>query len=166
MCFRKQHFTLFTIFLFFIPDQTANTLSFVSCTTLPQTSDLTLVANLSNLLMFLFRYRQILEKAVQFTDADQLESLKAFVEASMLHSFTSSTIHHHLSIVLSTSYRHISNYFHFSQWLMKTSVLSSRGNFSLISAHICRTFPTPRPKQCITSPWKRFSRGSFHSRSR
>ncbi|XP_061822323.1 COP9 signalosome complex subunit 4 isoform X1 [Nerophis lumbriciformis] len=27
------------------------------------------------------KYRQILEKAVQFTDADQLESLKAFVEA-------------------------------------------------------------------------------------
>lgn len=35
------------------------------------------------------RYRQILDKAIQFTDADQLESLKAFVEASMLclHSF-------------------------------------------------------------------------------
>lgn len=30
------------------------------------------------------RYRQILEKAIQFSDADQLESLKAFVEASML----------------------------------------------------------------------------------
>lgn len=30
------------------------------------------------------RYRQILDKAIQFTDADQLESLKAFVEASML----------------------------------------------------------------------------------
>lgn len=30
------------------------------------------------------RYRQILEKAIHFTDADQLESLKAFVEASML----------------------------------------------------------------------------------
>lgn len=29
------------------------------------------------------RYRQILDKAIQFTDADQLESLKAFVEASM-----------------------------------------------------------------------------------
>lgn len=30
------------------------------------------------------RYRQILDKAIQFTDADQLESLKAFVEASMM----------------------------------------------------------------------------------
>lgn len=30
-----------------------------------------------------YRYRQILDKAIQFTDADQLESLKAFVEASM-----------------------------------------------------------------------------------
>lgn len=29
------------------------------------------------------RYRQILDKAIQFTDVDQLESLKAFVEASM-----------------------------------------------------------------------------------
>lgn len=28
------------------------------------------------------RYRQILEKALQFTDAEQLEALKAFVEAS------------------------------------------------------------------------------------
>ncbi|CAG05281.1 unnamed protein product [Tetraodon nigroviridis] len=28
------------------------------------------------------KYRQILDKAIQFTDVDQLESLKAFVEAS------------------------------------------------------------------------------------
>lgn len=28
------------------------------------------------------RYRQILEKALQFIDAEQLEALKAFVEAS------------------------------------------------------------------------------------
>lgn len=40
------------------------------------------------------RYRQILEKAIQFTDAEQLESLKAFVEASMLCplSFVSSAL--------------------------------------------------------------------------
>lgn len=31
---------------------------------------------------FSCRYRQILEKAVQFSGAEQLEALKAFVEAS------------------------------------------------------------------------------------
>lgn len=31
---------------------------------------------------YCFRYRQILEKAIQLSGAEQLEALKAFVEAS------------------------------------------------------------------------------------
>lgn len=50
----------------------------------------------SNVCQIFCRYRQILEKAVNFTDADQLESLKAFVEASMLClCFFSVIIHHY-----------------------------------------------------------------------
>lgn len=123
------------------------------------------------------RYRQILEKAIHFTDTDQLESLKAFVEASMvLPKFslycgqkklwifcceyywrsTIWTLQGHSSTML----------FLFSQWSMKMLALLFRGSCSPISAHTCQTYLMLQLRLCTTLLWRRFSQESFPLRNR
>lgn len=123
------------------------------------------------------RYRQILEKALQFTDAEQLEALKAFVEASKYTNiqYASLTILIELNQLNMRTFTFLSLhclnwraslFLTLAQWSMRTSAWSYPDSCWQIFARTFQTYQTALRKPSVTSRWRRSSPESSHLKNR